>query len=101
MSEPNDGPKSAYELALQRLEKEGIEKPREDALTTSVREQIREVRQRARARLAELEILHRDGMASVADPAERDKDEANYRAERERIESRCDREVEKLRRGAS
>ncbi|HBL27012.1 MAG TPA: hypothetical protein DD490_09280, partial [Acidobacteria bacterium] len=53
------GMKSAYELALERLEQRGVERPRED-FSAEVLEKIAEVRRQAEAKLAELEILHRD-----------------------------------------
>lgn len=89
--------KSAYEVALQRLEKEGIEPPRDDALTQQARERMAESRNRAEARLAELEILHRDRLAAEQDPLERKKLEDGYQAERGRIESKREREIERLR----
>lgn len=89
--------KSAYELALERLEREGIERPRQEALSAETRERIAEARRRAEARLAELEILHRDKLRGRADPAEREEEEERYQGERRRIEGERDREVERLR----
>jgi hypothetical protein len=93
------GMKSAYELALERLEKQGIERPREDSLTDAVREQMAEVRRRAEAKTAELEILHRDRLAKVGDPGKRQEEEADFRRERQRIDDDRDRKLDKLRRG--
>ena len=93
------GMKSAYELALERLESRGIERPREDALSDEVREQMAEARRKAEAKVAELEILHRDRKAKLADPAQREEEEEDFRRERRRIEEKRDREIEKLRRG--
>lgn len=90
------GMKSAYELALERLEKQGIERPREEALSAEVLEKIAEVRRQAEARLAELEILHRDRLGKT-DPFKRQEDEDNYVRERRRIEDDRDRKIEKLR----
>jgi hypothetical protein len=90
------GMKSAYELALERLEKQGIERPREEALAPETLEKIAEVRRQAEARLAELEILHRDGLGR-SDPLKRQDDEDNYVRERRRIEDDRDRKIEKLR----
>jgi len=92
------GMKSAYELALERLERQGIERPREEALTGELREQIAEVRRQAGAKLAELEILHRDKLKDLADPAKREEQEDYYQRERRRIESDREAKVEKLRR---
>lgn len=93
------GMKSAYELALERLERRGIERPREDALTDEVRERMAEARRKAEAKVAELEILHRDRLAKLADPAQREEEEDDFRRERLRIEEKRDREIEMLRRG--
>jgi hypothetical protein len=91
------GMKSAYELALERLESQGIERPREDAVSEEVRREMAEVRQKADAKLAELEILHRDRMKKVRDPAARDEEEEDYGRERRRIEEEKERAVAKLR----
>ena len=90
------GMKSAYELALERLEKQGIERPREEGLSADTQEKIAEVRRQAEARLAELEILHRDWLGK-SDPLKRQEDEDNYVRERRRIEDDRDRKIEKLR----
>jgi len=94
------GMKSAYELALERLEGQGIERPREDALSAEVRDRMAEARRQAEAKLAEVEILHRDRLAGMRDPAEREQEEEDYRLERKRIETERDRKLEKLRRGS-
>ena len=92
--------KSAYELALERMERQGIERPREDSLSDEVREQMAEARRRADAKKAELEILHRDRLASIRDPGERIAEEQNYLRERQRIEEDRDRKIERLREGS-
>ena len=91
------GMKSAYELALERLESRGIERPREDALSDEVRERMAEARRKAEAKVAELEILHRDRLAKLAEPAQREEEEEEFQRERRRIEERRDAEIEKLR----
>jgi hypothetical protein len=91
------GMKSAYELALERLEKQGIERPREETFSGEVRDQIAEARRKAEARIAELEILHKDRLKGVYDPAKRQEDEEEYVRERRRIEDDRDRKIEELR----
>lgn len=91
--------KSAYELALERLEQQGIERPREEALDDATRERIAEVRAKAKAALAELEILHRDRQRGGVELEAAGKAEEEYLVERRRIEERRDRELEKLRGG--
>jgi hypothetical protein len=76
------GMKSAYELALERLEKQGIERPREEAHSAETLEKIAEIRRQAEA-----------------DPVTRHEDEENYVRERRRIEDDRDRKIEKLRAG--
>jgi hypothetical protein len=93
----SSGMKSAYELALERLEKQGIQRPREEALGEEVLQKIAEVRKQAEAKLAELEILHRDRLRKAYDPAKRQEEEEDYVRERRRIEEDRDRKIEKLR----
>ncbi|TNF72598.1 MAG: hypothetical protein EP299_09455 [Acidobacteria bacterium] len=89
--------KSAYDLALERLEADGIEKPREEDLDPATLERISEVRNKTEAKLAELEILHRDQRASAADPAELEKIDEEYTAERRRMEEKRESEIARLR----
>lgn len=91
------GMKSAYELALERMEKQGIDRPREETFKDEIRDQIAEARRKAEARLAELEILHKDRLKGVYDPAKRQEDEEEYVRERRRIEDDRDRKIEELR----
>lgn len=91
------GMKSAYELALERLEGQGIERPREEGLSDELRRQAQEIRSRAEARLAELEILHRDRLRKLDDPAQRQEEEDEYLRQRQRIEEERDRKLAKLR----
>lgn len=91
--------KSAYDIALERLEERGIEKPSSEALSEQERSEVAEIRSRARAELANLEILHRERLGKQTDPASRDREEQNYLAERARIENRRDRDITKLRGG--
>ncbi len=93
----SSGMKSAYELALERMEKQGIERPREEALSGEDREKVAEIRRQAEAKMAELEILHRDRVGKVYDPAKRQEEEEEYVRERRRIEEDRDRKITKLR----
>ena len=94
------GMKSAYELALERLEAEGIERPRQEGLPEEVRRQIEEVRQRCIAKLAELEILHRDRLKRLGEPEARQQEKEEYVRERQRLEAERDRKVAALRTAA-
>jgi hypothetical protein len=95
----DDAPKSAYELAMERLRKkdreEGVE---ERALTPAQREAIAEARKVAEARLAEREILHASKMRGAVDPEAREALELEYRRDRERIVSDRDRKIDDVRR---
>lgn len=93
------GMKSAYEIALEKLERQGIERPDEGNLSEEVRQQMAEVRRQAEAKLAELEILHKDRLAGLGDPSARQEEEEEYRQERRRIEAERDRQLDRLRSG--
>jgi hypothetical protein len=91
------GMKSAYELALERLERQGIERPREGSLGEDTRQRMSDVRQQAEAKLAELQILHHDRLKRIYDPDKRREEEEEYVRERRRLEADRDRKIEKLR----
>jgi hypothetical protein len=91
------GLKSSYELALERLESQGIERPDAEGVSLEVRERIAEIRNQAEASLAELEILHRDRLKRPAGPEAREEQERSYRDERERIQRQRDRKIADLR----
>src|SRR5688500_10270382 len=67
----SDGPKSALELALERLKKQdaqaGVE---QKPLTDEQREAIAEARNLYEARVAERRIMHQSQVAAVFDPQE-------------------------------
>ena len=69
----------------------------ESPLTDEQREAIGEARRVAVARLAEREILFRDAMKRVYEPADREKAQQEYQTDRRRIEETRDREVERVR----
>jgi hypothetical protein len=93
-----DEPKSAYELALERLKKkdreEGVPERR---VTDAQRQKIQELRQVYEARLAEREILYQSARRKAADLEALDNLEREYRADRERIASERDRKIEEVR----
>jgi hypothetical protein len=96
----DEAPKSAYELAMERLRK----KDREDGvseqpLTDEQREAIAEARRVAEARLAEHEILYRSKLRTLADPDAAAVLEEEYRRDRERIGSDRDRKIDEIRHG--
>jgi len=89
--------KSAYELALERLEAQGIERPREEALSEATKQAIAEARRVTEAKLAELEILHHDQLRKLDDALEIEKQEELYRREKERLTGDGESKVAKLR----
>jgi hypothetical protein len=101
----DDGaPKSAIELAMERLrKKDADEGVTTRALTDEQKAAIAEVRSLYDSKIAEQEILQASAMKhlQVADPAEREEVERRFRRERERLASERDAKVEKIRRGES
>lgn len=97
MAEKDRAPKikSSYELALERMERDGVERP--EALSDDARARIAEVRKQAEAKLAELEILYRDRLAKIGDPTALQTEEDDYLRDRRRIEEDRDRKVERIR----
>ncbi len=94
-------PKSAYELAMARLNKkdaeEGVERR---PLTDAQKAAIADVRSQCEANLADLEIRHQPvARAAQIDPASVAELEAEYRRERQRLVEERDRKVEKIRAG--
>ncbi len=99
MAEDEAAPKSAYELAVERLRlkdrEQGIE---ERPLRDEQRARIAELRRVYEARLAEREILHHSSLRKAADdPEAAEKLEEDYRRDRERIASERDRKIEAAR----
>lgn len=95
----DQGPKSAYELAMERLrQKDREEGVSETPLTDEQREKIAEVRRVAEARLAEREILHQSARAKARDMAALEALEEEYRKDRERIGAERDRKIAEVRR---
>ena len=91
-------PKSAYELAMERLRAADPGGTKGGPLTAKQKEEIAEVRRVATARLAEQEILFNDAMKKAVDLAEREKAESNYLTDRRRIDKDCEQQVEVIRR---
>ena len=86
------GPKSAYELAMERLRQKDAESGDvRDAITDEQKAEIAEVRSRAEARIAELKILHQSKVAGVFDPDAQALVDVEFRRDIERVEE--DREL--------
>ena len=95
---PDDEPKTAYELILERLKKkdhdEGVE---ERPVSDDQRARFAELRNVAKAKLAEREIFFNQARRKAADPEALAALEEEYRRDRERIQSERDRKIELVR----
>ena len=96
----SDAPKSAYELAMERLRKKDAEAGVvEQKLTDEQKAAIAEARSVYDARVAERQILHRDKQLRTVDPAEVEKMEEEYRRDMERFASDRDAKIRRIREG--
>jgi hypothetical protein len=91
--------KSAYEIAMERLRAEdreaGVEQPK--PLTARQKTKIAELRRNAKAKLAELEILHRKNVAAAAgDPEKIQELEERHLIDRRRVESSLEEAVTRV-----
>jgi hypothetical protein len=96
----DDAPKSAYELAMERLRKkdqdEGVTVV---PLTDEQRTQIAEIRNFYEAKIAEQKVLHQSALRKTLDPAERDALDQQHRREIEHLNTARDSRIEKIRKG--
>ncbi len=94
----DDAPKSAYELAMERLRKKdreaGVE---EKPVTDQQRAMLADVRRVYEARLAEREIMHKNALRRASDPESARQLDEEYRRDRERLVSERDRKLEEVR----
>jgi len=96
----SDKPRTAFELAMERLKAEDREAgTKETPLTKKQKDAIGEARRIATARLAEREILFRDAMKKTEDADARAAAERVYQIDRQRINDDCEKAVEEIRRG--
>ncbi len=96
----DDAPKSAYELAMERLRKKDKEAGLEQRpVTEEQKAEIAEIRKVYQAKVAEREILHHSSLRKAEDPEAYEKLEEDYRRDRERIASERESKIEKVRRG--
>src|SRR5262245_62013114 len=96
---PDDqAPKSAYELAMERLrrrdEEAGIER---QAVTEEQKAAIAEIRNFYEAKLAEAEVLFQGQIRQIWDPNARAAREDEYRRDRERLTSERDAKIARVR----
>jgi hypothetical protein len=94
----DDELKSAFELAMERLQKKDAEQGVDERqLTADQKEAIAEVRKVCKARLAELEILHNSKIAGIEDPEARNVLEEAYRRDTQRATDDRDRKIKQIR----
>lgn len=94
----DNGPKSAYELAIERLRKKDAEQGvTEHHLTESQKTAIAEARSVYEARVAERQIMHRDRVLKTVDPAERETLDEEYRRDLERFANDRDAKIRHIR----
>jgi len=98
----DDAPKTAYELAMERLRKkdqdEGVTVV---PLTEAQRAQIAEIRNFYEAKIAELKVLHESTMRRSVDVAERETLDQQHRRELEHLTFARDSKIEKIRKSES
>jgi hypothetical protein len=91
-------PKSAYELAMERLKRKDAESGVEELLLTEEqREEIAEIKRVYAAKIAEAEILHKSKLMTVWEPEERTKLEQGHRRDIERFKSDQERKLQGVR----
>jgi hypothetical protein len=94
----SDAPKSAFELAMEKLKKKDAEAGvEEQTLTDAQRSAIGEARSLYDSKVAERRILHASAMLPVVDPVEREEREAEFRRDLERFASERDAKIRKIR----
>jgi hypothetical protein len=94
----NEPPKSAVELAMERLRKKDADMGVEQlTLTNEQKTAIAEVRNFYEAKIAEQRILHEAALRRTFDPGEREVIEAESRRDRERLTTERDAKIEKIR----
>ena len=91
-------PKSAVELAMERLRKKDADMGIEQlTLTDEQKAAIAEIRNFYQAKIAEQKILHEAALRRTFDPAEREAIEAESRHDRERLTAERDAKIAKVR----
>ena len=96
----DEAPKSAFELAMERLKKKDREDGVEERLVSAEqRSAIAEARKVCEAKLAEREILYHAARRKADDPEALARLEDEYRRDRERITYDRDKKIEEIRKG--
>ena len=94
----SDAPKSALELAMERLKKKDADAGIvEQKLSDAQKAAIAEARSIYESRVAELQILNRQKQLTAVDPQEIAKIEEEYRRDMDRFASDRDSKIRKIR----
>jgi len=97
-----DGPKSAFELAMERLRQKDTEAGIDERpLTDAQKAAIAEARQFHEAKVAEREILHQAALRAAGTREEVDRLNEELRRDKERLASDRDRKIAGIKRGES
>jgi hypothetical protein len=97
-----DGPKSAYELAMERLRHKDAEAGVDERpLTDEQKAAIAEARQIYEAKVAERDILHQSALRAAATHEEVERLNENLRRDKERLASDRDHRVAEIRKPKS
>jgi hypothetical protein len=97
----SDEPKSAIELAMERLrKKDAADGVVEHVLSDEQKKAIAEAKSICEARLAQAQIMHRSKSAGVFDPEVLEKIAEEYRRDVRQITGDRDRALERIRSGA-
>ena len=96
----SEAPKSAFELAMEKLKKKDVEDGVEaQVLTEAQRTAIAEAKNVYDARVAERRIMHQSAVLAVFDPAELAERDTELRRDLERFASDRDAKIKKIRAG--
>lgn len=95
------GPKSAYELAMERLRQKDAEAGDvRESVTDAQKAEIAEVRSRAEARIAELKILRQSKILGILDPDAQALVDVEFRRDIQRVEEDREAKIARIRGGA-
>jgi hypothetical protein len=96
----SDRPKSAVELAMERLRQKDTDSGVVDTPPTDQQKaDLAEARSVHASKTAEVEILHRSKMAGIFDPTEREQAETGYRRDLQRLNDDLERKIRRIREG--
>ena len=94
----DDRPKSAVELAMERLRQKDADSGVADTPPTEQQKaDIAEARSFHASKIAEAQILHRSKLMAIADPGERGQAEAEYHRDLQRLNDDLERKIRNIR----